>query len=127
MNKRHFELAARTALKSRSKFRLGSVLARRTRVISVGWNDMYKSHPIMDRYKERGISYTLGLHSEIHACIGVPTSDLIGAEIYVYRIKRNGSPGLARPCRICTSFLRNMGISMAYFSTDEGYSNLILQ
>jgi len=120
MNIRHFELAAKTALRSDSKFRLGAVLAKRNRAISWGWNDMRRTHPIMREYNYDK-AWVPGVHAEIDACLGVDRDDLNNADVYVVRIRKDGSYGLAKPCLICTRILKSMGISRAYYSTEEGY------
>lgn len=121
MHHRHFELAAKIALKSKSKFRLGAVLARRTKVISVGWNNMEKTHTLMEKYRRYRVSYTVGLHSEVHACLDVSRDEIIGSEIYVVRIRKDSSFGIAKPCQICTRVLHHMGVVVAYYSTEDGY------
>lgn len=125
MYPRHFELAARTALRSDSKFRLGAVLAKRTKVISYGWNDMDRTHPIMQEYNY-GNLWTPGIHAEIDSCLGVDRDSLKGASIYVVRIRRDGSYGLAKPCMVCVRILRNMKVYNAYYSTENGYGEIIL-
>jgi len=123
MDKR-IELALSMASKSTSKFRLGAVLAKRNRVISAGYNQMQKTHPLQNRYYEG--DGVLGLHAEVHACIGVPAGDLLGAEIYVARLLKNGSVAMAKPCDTCRKFLASVGIVKVTFTTDGGNKELIL-
>ena len=121
----HFQLAARAAIRSDSKFRLGAVLARRTRAISIGWNDMGKTHPVMNKFSENK-PWSPGIHAEIDACLGVNRDDLDGAQIYVVRLKRDGSLGMARPCGVCARILKDMRIEIAYFSTGQGFGEYTL-
>jgi hypothetical protein len=60
----------------------------------------------------------MGTHAEIHACIGVPLADLIGAELYVYRVLKNGQSALSKPCKTCEKFLRSVGVHKVYYTTD---------
>lgn len=118
------ELAIRMANKSTSRFRLGAVLFHRNQVISTGYNCMKKTHPLQQKFSRKEI--TLGLHAEIHACLGVSVSDLIRSEIYVARILRNGSLALAKPCQVCQKFLEDVGISKVTYTTAAGHEVMSL-
>ena len=107
------------ALKSISKFRLGAVLVKKGRVISTGFNIMRKSHPIMQKYSEN-IDFTLGLHAEVHSCIGVSANDLHASELWVCRLHKNEEFAMARPCLTCQKFLIDIGIKKVYFTNLEG-------
>ena len=113
----YFRLARSQALKSPSRFRLGAVLTKKRKIISAGFNMMHRTHPIMNKFAH--IPFTMGTHAEVHACIGVPLADLIGAEMYVYRVLKNGQPALSKPCKTCQNFLRSVGVSKVYYTTDS--------
>jgi len=124
MRKNHTRLAIRMAEKSPSKFRLGAVLAYRNQVLSTGHNDMAKTHPLQQKYA-KNISFALGLHAEVDACLGVPKTDLYGADLYVARILKNGKIAMAKPCRICQRFILDVGIRRVYYSfSNEGWEEL---
>lgn len=42
-----------------------------------------------------------------------------GATVYVARVKRNGSLGLAKPCCHCMPALRAMGVEVVYWTIDN--------
>lgn len=115
MNTKHMQLAANMALKSVSKFRVGAVVARRHRVISTGFNDMGKSHPIVQEHAGHN-DFVCGMHAEIHACLGVSAKDLYKSDLYVARILRNGEKALAKPCEICHSYLTSVGIRRVWYT-----------
>ena len=124
MNHNHYDLARTMAEKSLSRFRLGAVLAKKNRVISTGYNDMRKTHTLMQKYN-RDKSWAPGLHAEVDACIGVPAADIEGADLYVVRILKSGRLALAKPCRICRRFIKDVGIRRVYYSfSDEGWEEL---
>lgn len=124
MNYNHYELARVMGLKSTSRFRLGAVLAKKNRVISTGYNDMRKTHTLMQKYN-RDKSWAPGLHAEVDACIGVPAADIEGADMYVVRILKDGHLAMAKPCRICARFILDVGIRRVYYSfSDEGWEEL---
>lgn len=108
------DLAIRMAAKSTSRFRLGAVIARRNKVISTGFNQMSKTHPAMERYNTN--KYLLGLHAEIHACLGVPANLLYGADIHVARILKDGSVAIAKPCSVCYNYLKAVGIRNIHYT-----------
>jgi deoxycytidylate deaminase len=123
MSEHHYKLAVNMAKKSISRFRLGAVLARRNRVISTGFNDMRKSHPLQQKYA-RGIDFTMGLHAEVDSCLGVSRNELEGAELYVARILKDGTTALSKPCEVCYRFLVNVGIKKIHYSTPDHWLTL---
>ena len=97
---------------------------KKNRIVSMGYNNYYKSHPINLRhnYKDRDgndCRYHVGLHSEI-ACFlrygQEDTSDLVWINI---RIGRNGLVGLSKFCQGCQSLLRQSGFKRAFYSTNS--------
>ena len=118
MRKNYMRLAVRMAGKSVSKFRLGAVLARRTQLLATGHNNMARTHPLQQKYATNR-SFTLGLHAEIDACIGVSMADLNGADLYVARILKNEHLALAKPCKICQRFIADVGIHIVYYSISD--------
>lgn len=118
-------LALRLALKSTGNYRLGAVVAKRCRVLSTGFNRQ-KTHPIMEKYNASGWT-KFGLHAEVDSCLGLPADDLLGAEVYVGRIMKNGLPSMAKPCEICERFLRSVGVAKVYYSTQEGWRSAVYE
>lgn len=102
-----------------SPYKLGACIVRGKRIISAGFNQI-KTHPLTRRMKN-----IKGLHAEMHACIGVDADALHGATIYVARIRRDGSYGLAKPCLTCREFLANVGVKRAYFTQYNGELGVI--
>jgi deoxycytidylate deaminase len=112
------------AYKSISRFRLGAVLVKKNRVISTGYNDMSKTHTLMQKFN-LDKSWAPGLHAEVHACIGVHSIDLDYADLYVVRVLRNGETAMAKPCKICHKFLMSVGLRRVYYSVDDnGWAEL---
>lgn len=108
-------LARRLSLKSTyEKYKIGAVIARKGRVVGVGFN-RHKTHTLSPHaYKY--------LHAEVDAALGVPVKQLKGATIYVYREKKDGTPGLARPCSSCEGFLKKHGVKTVVYTTDTEMS-----
>lgn len=117
-------LALKLAHKSISRYRLGAVIAHRGRVVNTGFNKMNRTHPIMKRYNPWGEDSTPGIHAEVDSALGVDAKDLVGAEMYVGRILKNGDPALAKPCQLCQNFIQAVGIRVVYFSVEAGYGRI---
>ena len=121
----HLLLAYTVAKQSPSRYRLGAVVAKRNRVLGVGFNNQGKTHPIMRKY-DPGEFRPGGIHAEVKACQGASYRELNGAEIYVARVLRSGEPALAKPCEICQRFLRAMGVRLAYYSLPDGKAGTLV-
>ena len=60
------------------------------------------------------------MHSE-HRAINVAwRSDVTGATAVVVRIRRNGTIGLSKPCKLCAARLAQAGIKRVVYSTQQG-------
>lgn len=123
---RYYDLATAMALKSTDRFRLGAVLVKKKRILSTGFNQMRKTHTKASRCSA-DVPWHIGIHAELHACLGVSPKDLIGSELWVARILRNGDRAMARPCKFCTRFLRSVGVVKAHFTTSPtGFDHIDL-
>jgi deoxycytidylate deaminase len=91
------------------QFHLGAVLVVNGHPISVGYNQG-KSHPD-GRFK--------GLHAEVAAMKTSGKTKIKGSSMFVYRQKRNGSVGGSHPCVDCMKRLKEFGVKLIYYSTEE--------
>lgn len=117
--RKHFALAKKLSQKSTSKFKLGCVIANKSRVVCLGHNFMEKTHP-----KVPSIWKTL--HAELHALIGTSYVDTKGCTAYIYRETKDGKPANSKPCPMCENALRLAGIKNVYYTDYDGYKKLIL-
>lgn len=108
--------------------RVGCVIVYKNKVLSVGYNVNSKTHPTQKLYnKYRGYDpnesgSVNSLHAECSALVKIRDMDIDWrkASIFVWRIKKDGSKGMARPCKACEAMLRDQGIKEIYYSTDSG-------
>ena len=114
LNVGFFRLARNVSLKSKYRIRVGCVLVLHGNPISVGFNYL-KSHPRFTSLDSACI------HAEISAIMSADT-DLIGATAFIYRERKDGTLGLARPCNRCYRELWAVGVKRIYYSTYEGYA-----
>lgn len=112
---RVIERASRCAALSVHRFRVGAVVYKRGSW-SAGFNKANKTHPRSPHpYKS--------IHAEFAAVLGAVAMegvqfgwDLTGYSIYVHRLKRDGSAGLAKPCEWCQKMLAQVGIKEISYS-----------
>ena len=110
------------------KARLGSIIVYKNKIISVGWNLENKTNPLQEEYNrlreyDTDVKSTKSsLHAEIAAMIKIKDMniDFNRIHLFVYRIKKDGSTGYARPCPACMGFAKNLGIKHIYYSTENG-------
>lgn len=100
------------------KFKVGCVIYSGHMILGTGYNSMSKVHP-----KSRHPYKTV--HAETAAIIdaarrldtyAAKADFLRGARVYVYRAKKDGSPGLAAPCSHCAATLAHVGIRRVEYS-----------
>lgn len=102
-------LAKSVAKLSDHRYPMAAIIIKNGKPISVGINQI-KTNPNAPR---------TGLHAECHAIKCSGKYDLRGSSIVVYREKRNGSVGLARPCKYCLIILRERGFKYIHYTTNE--------
>lgn len=97
---------------SKQYFLTAIIYNKRGRVLSVGKNNYYKTHPVQKKYASRvGQPDREYLHAEIAAIVSC--RDLSRAhKISVLRFNRDGSPAPAKPCKICMSAINEVGIKV---------------
>lgn len=75
----------------------------------IGYNQL-KTHPFQEKFKRN--SKSLYLHAEIDAIVNALRArpDIRGADMYVARVLKDGTPALAKPCEGCERALIHFGI-----------------
>lgn len=102
-----YDLALQVAKLSQCRYRLGAVIVKGSRVLSVGCN-VLKSHPVHREYPPHVIS----IHAE-HSAILKATTDVSGATVFVARLGGNKT---SKPCPFCLAVLVEAGIrDIVYF------------
>jgi len=124
-----FEVAKTVALTSpHHKARVGAVIESRGEIIAVGTNGI-KSHPLQQKYNQLRFrdddvsSMDHRTHAELAALIKAGGNiDPVRAAMYVYRIMKNGSRGMARPCGGCVPALLDFKVKRVYYTTTDGFA-----
>lgn len=108
-----FRLARSVSKFSDYKIKIGAVIVKK-KPISAAANKLV-THP---KYANPNKTDKLSVHAEVRAVINSETS-VEGSTIYVYREKKDGTPGLARPCKHCLAVLKDAGVKKIIYTTNE--------
>jgi deoxycytidylate deaminase len=106
------------------KCRVGAVIVSGGRVVAVGHNELRGFRcPTKKRWEN-------SLHAEQKAILRLLTKGrlhhLVGATIYVSRIKADGTYGMAKPCSYCYQLIQAVGIKEIVYTTEMGTNSLKL-
>lgn len=88
------------------------IFDKKGRVLSIGYNDYQKSHPVMAALSAKhNEPYKIYPHAEVAAIL--KCKDLSKAHrILVTRTNNKGDLLLAKPCYICQGFIKAAGIKL---------------
>lgn len=94
-----------------------SFVIRKNNIVSVGWNDSSRTHPLAARF---GYKYPY-IHSELSAILNF--NDLQNSHKYKFlNIRFNtGRLDIARPCSKCQKLLTHYGFYDVTYSTESGF------
>ncbi len=93
--------------------KMGAVITIKNKPIAIGYNKYDKSHPCMGHKKT---------HAELSAILSVRNKQrLKGATMIVFRRRKDGSLGNARPCERCQELLDSYGFKTFLYTTDNGW------
>lgn len=108
---RFLQIAYREALKGNGEHRLGAVLIRRGKPISVGHNRYNKTNKLVRKFFK-----VPTVHAEcdvVHRANGL---NLKGTTLYVIRVRARGEIAMSRPCINCMNLIRSKGIRRIIYS-----------
>lgn len=112
--------AADLAVESTEDCRHGCVIANKWKILSFGFNKA-KTHPVAVE------TYTQCIHAEMAAIKSARQRDLVGADLFVVRIKRSiGQPrGMSRPCTHCMKLIQDSKIKRVFYTNKDGRVEMI--
>ena len=58
-------------------------------------------------------------HAELGCILGMPRNVTTGADVYVCRINKNGVFRNSKPCSMCHSALKYVGVKRVYYTTNN--------
>ena len=115
---RFFSLAKNVASNSvYGKIRHGAVLVKGGSVLNACYNkDSYSSFGRRFRAPHRGHAT---VHAELGCILDMPRNVTTGADVYVRRINKKGDFRNSKPCSMCHSVLKHVGVKRVYYTTNH--------
>lgn len=84
---------------------------KRGRVLALGKNSYVKTHPIQAEHAVAvGEPHKIFLHAEIAALLKIKDTSKV-SRFVVFRYNSDGTPGNAKPCKVCARALKLAGIT----------------
>lgn len=100
----------------RGNYRICAIASCKGKFLAWGRNSYVKTHPVQAMYARMvGMYDRTYLHAEIHALIRAKHQV---TDVWVARVLKDGSPGLARPCPICRAAMRSAGVERVWYTTN---------
>jgi deoxycytidylate deaminase len=96
----------------------GAVLVKGGNVINAARNKWTYSS-FGKRFRERGKGIST-LHAELAVVLNLDRSITRGTDIYVVRVNKKGDFKMSKPCSMCETALKHVGIKRVYYTTDDG-------
>jgi deoxycytidylate deaminase len=88
-------------------------------LIAVGTNSYTKTHPLMLHFgKIAGLPEKTYVHAEVQALIR--SRDKQVYRLLVERYESDGTPALAKPCKVCQEALKAYGVTIVEYTTEDG-------
>lgn len=106
----YIQLARQIARLSLCRFKIGAVIVRRGKPVSLACN-VLKSHPKHRDYPPNVIS----IHAE-HRAVLLAQTDIAGATMY---IARQGGNNISMPCETCRAYLVEAGIRTIVYTNGK--------
>lgn len=102
---------------------LAACIVKNNKIVSFGHNKN-KTHPLQNKFTKH--PKALFLHAEIDAIKNslkrISADDIVGTTLYIARTKKDGSEGMAKPCKGCMQAIESFGIAkVIYTSGTEGH------
>lgn len=99
------------------KFKVGACLLYKGRVVSIGFNQILKSHPLTRMFNEHQT-----IHAEVSAIVRCKNKDILkDCTMVVYREGALGNLALAKPCPTCRKILKFFKIRSIAYTIYGGY------
>ena len=107
-------------------YKIGAVVVMNHRIISSASNSNSKTHPLQKKYNKYRFTDDGDhkQHAELAALVPLIRDgvDLSNATIYVYRVHKNGTLAMSRPCPSCMQLIKDVGIKRVFYTTENGYA-----
>jgi deoxycytidylate deaminase len=109
---RYLNFARNVSKHSKYKIKVGCVIAKGNRPISVGFNKVKYNKLWANPWRKT-------LHAEVNAIRTSGKDYVKNTTAYIYRETAKGIPAMARPCDDCMQKLINFGVKKIYYSIPD--------
>ncbi len=118
-----FREAEKASHHSDHPIKMGACVLLKGRTISVGFNQLFKTHPLIRKFHEHQ-----RIHAEVSAILRLRNKELLkGATMVVYRAQKNtDNPLIAKPCPTCQDIMRFFGIVKVIYTTNGHFEDMDL-
>lgn len=101
------------------RFKHFSFICKRNRIVSVGWNKAFKTHPVARKFHHRFSC----IHSELDCLNNFPykIGELSYYKFYNMRLYKDKRVALSKPCLHCQYMLSSFNVKKVYYSTPENF------
>jgi deoxycytidylate deaminase len=110
----YLKIARKNALRSTEDYRMGACLVKSGRVLGVGVNQKNKTNRLIREFFNNFPT----MHAEACCMSNLDPEDIKGSVLYVYRQRKIGNPGMAKPCIRCARLIISVGIKRVVYSVD---------
>jgi len=94
-----------------------SFITNKSRILSIGVNNLSKTHPINKKY---GYKPYQKLHGEMVAALRLGLTSCSGLSITNIRIDRNGQLCNSKFCEGCSNLVKSLNFKSAYYTNEFG-------
>lgn len=111
------------------RVKIGCIAVYKNKVLSVGYNSQ-KTHPLQEYYNHfrnfypntGGKFINHSLHAETYCLLQIKDMDIdFGkVELFIFRTRKDRETGMSRPCDGCMRLIKDIGIKVIYYTTDNG-------
>lgn len=93
-------------------------ICERNKIISVGWNNSWKTRPEAAKYGHRFNS----IHAEVDAIKKFPHNIALLPKYSLYNVRllKSGRVAMSRPCGPCSKLLFDFGVSKLFYTNNFG-------
>lgn len=90
---------------------------KKNNILSLGWNNSLKTHPIAKKF---GYRFS-GIHSELHCLLNAKTIDFSRCYMINVRLGEKKALRQSKPCEPCQRLLIHYGINKVVYSVESGF------
>lgn len=119
MNEAFFSIAYEAAKRSlgikKGWGKVGAALVHKKHGLICSRPNILKTHPLLVKYTNFPF-----LHAESSCIIHHGMDNCYGCDLYITRVKKNGTMTMAKPCDICQALMMEVGIKNFYYTDWSG-------